>query len=334
MAVNLDVRIRRILVPLDGSRLAEAAVPVGISLARHLGARLTLLHVMERAAPATIHGEPHLTLESDAERYLAGVTERCRAESVDVESHVHPNKEGNVAQSIVDHAGDLGADLVLLSAHGKGGARRVLFGSVAQQVLRRGIRPVLMLRSPEPSPAAEGGGPPAERGPAERRRPADGDAAGFKPQRILVPLDGRAPSEAVLPYAGVLGRAYDAEIVLLVVVPTLATIRGERAGTALLIPTAATATLELEEQEAKDYADRLAAGLRAGGLRVAPSVGRGDPAQGVLESAAETGAGLIAMATHGKTGLEAVFSGSVASQVVARYDRPILLVHAPREEGD
>jgi nucleotide-binding universal stress UspA family protein len=316
-AVSADVSIRRIMVPLDGSALAESALPAAVSLARHLDARLTLLHVMERGAPGRVHGQRHLTAIAEADQYLAAVGVRARAAGVDADLHVHPNPEGNVPQSIVAHAGDLGADLIVLATHGAGGARRAMFGSVAQQVLRRGLRPVLLIR-------------PAD---AERvETPVEPD--GLELRRLLVPLDGEPSAEAALPFALTLGRAYRAEIALLRVVPTLATISGERASAAKLVPTAAAATLEYEEAGAQRYLRALADALRAAGAAVVWSVGRGDPAQGVLNAASATGAdrtGLLIMATHGRTGLGAVFTGSVASKIVGRYAGPVLLVRAPAD---
>lgn len=309
--LQAQAAIRRILVPLDGSRLAEFALPAAASLARHLGARLTLLHVTERGARSSVHGERHLTDVAESDRYLADIAARCGAAGVEAETHVHPNPEGNVAQSIVAHAADLDADLVVLATHGAGDARRVLFGSVAQQVLGRGSRPVLLVRPPESGPA-----------------PAIGQN-GLTLHRVLVPLDGEPDAEAALPFAATLARAYRAEIVLLRVVPTLATISGERASAAKLVPTAAAATLDYEETEAQRYLRVIADLLRAVGIDVSWTVRRGDVAQGVLDHAAASGAEMLIMASHGRTGLSAVFTGSVASKVVGRYAGPILLVRAP-----
>lgn len=302
--------LKHLLIPLDGSRLAECVLPLGASLAAHLHARLTLLYVMERAAPATVHGDRHLTQAAEAGRYLEEIVARLRAGGVEVGSHVHPNEEGDVAKSIVDHAADFDADLVVLATHGAGGARRVLFGSVAQQVLHRGVKAVLLVR------------PPEETGDA---------AAPSNLERFFVPLDGEPPAEVALPIACALAGAYGGELFLLQMVPTLATIPGERASTARLTPTATAASLDLEEGKAGEYIRGLASRLRARGLRVSAKVGRGEPAQGLLDSAAQVGADIIVMTTHGRAGLDAVFSGSVASRLVARFARPILLVRAPRD---
>src|SRR5579884_2291066 len=132
--------------------MAEAALPVAIGLARPLGASITLLLIQERSAPRTIHGEPHLHDPASAEQYLAQVAEKWKAEGVALDWHVHSVKEGDVAQSIVDHAAEKAADLIVLTTHGFGGLRDLLFGSIAQQVLRRGNTPTLIVR---PLPGGE-----------------------------------------------------------------------------------------------------------------------------------------------------------------------------------
>lgn len=308
------IAIRRILVPLDGSRLAEWVLPPAVSLARQLGTQLTLLYVMERGAPSSVHGERHLTEVAESDRYLTEVARRVAAAGVETETHVHPNPEGNVPQSIVEHAADLDAGLIVLAAHGESSTRRALFGSVAQQVLRRGDRPVLLIRPPE-----------SEARPEIERN-------GLTLRRVLVPLDGEPAAEAALPFSVTLARAYHADVALLRVVPTLATIVGERAGAAKLVPTAAAATLEYEETDAQRYLRAIGELLRAVGIGVSWAVARGDVAQGVLDEVAASGADLLIMASHGRTGLSAVLTGSVASKVVGRYAGPVLLVRVPTSD--
>ena len=302
--------IRRLLVPLDGSRLAETVVPFAIALGARLGARVILLHVMERAAPAVVHGDRHLTDTVQAEEYLAGVAARF-AGAVEVERHVHPNPQNDVANSIADHAVDLNADLIVLCTHGRGNARRMLFGSVAQRVVNRGTTPILLLR------------------PDDRVRPADADALDVR--RIVAPLDGGAASEAVLPLVAVLASAYRAAVTLVRVVPTLATVTGEQAGVAKFTPSATAASLDLEDTAADTYLRAVATCLRAGHTDISVVVVRGEPAHKILEIAARTDAGIIAMATHGRAGLDAFVSGSVASIVAAKYPRPILLVRSTHD---
>lgn len=132
MVATVSPEFGHLAVPLDGSRMAEAAVPVALALATRLPARVTLLHVIERAAPETVHGDRHLTGVAEAEAYLAEVARRFAVAGIAAEVHAHPNPEGDVAAGIADHAAELGARLVVLCAHGRGGLRGWLSGTVAQ----------------------------------------------------------------------------------------------------------------------------------------------------------------------------------------------------------
>src|SRR5205807_2950931 len=121
-------------------------------------------------------------------------------------------------------------DVVILCAHGSGGLRDLLFGGIAQQVLQRGARPVLLIQ-----PTPEGTAPP------------------FNPSPILVPLDGNREHEAAVPLAGMFARAFNASLDFIYVVPTLGTVSGDRAATAVLLPATTRALLALDRQEAGDY---------------------------------------------------------------------------------
>jgi nucleotide-binding universal stress UspA family protein len=94
---------RHLLVPLDGSKLAEAVLPPVRELARRFGARVTLLHVLERGAPRTVHGQSHLVDEAEATAYLTGVAKELAAAGLQVDAHVHPNLERDVVGSLVAH---------------------------------------------------------------------------------------------------------------------------------------------------------------------------------------------------------------------------------------
>src|SRR5438105_1325724 len=103
-----------LLVPLDGSRLAEAVLPVVDRFASTLQAKVMLLHVIERGAPATVHGEHHLQTTEEAATYLQVQAERLRVHGIAVETHVHEVPEGDVARSIAAHAQEERADLIVL----------------------------------------------------------------------------------------------------------------------------------------------------------------------------------------------------------------------------
>lgn len=293
----------RVLVPLDGSRLAEAVLPIVERIAAAYGATVMLLHVIERAAPATVHGERHLTTPAEATAYLHSIAERLESLGIRVEYHTHDAPEGDVARSIVQHTEEEGTDLIALCTHGRGRVRELLFGAIAQQVLRRGTTPVLLARPTE-----------------------EGDAPPFAPHTVLVPLDATRAAEAALIPARDVACRLGTSLRLVMVVPTQGTVRGDRLPTATLLPMAAQAALDLEQQEALAYLDGLAATLRSPTLPVTTAVCRGDIASALATEAAEVGAGLIVVATHGRSGLQAIWTGSVTAGLLARTRAPMLLL--------
>ncbi len=299
---HVDLPTARLLVPLDGSRLAEAVLPVVERLAA-AGATAVLLHVSERGAPATVHGERHLRACDEATAYLQDVAARLQPAGGAVEIHTHEVPEGDVAGSIAAHAEEEKASLIVLCTHGGGGVRDLLVGSIAQQVLRRGAVPVLLVR-----PDAAGASPP------------------FAPRTVLVPLDGTAGAEAALTPAADLARALGAALHLVMVVATLQTARGDRNPAALLLPATSRAMLDLQQSDAQGYLDALAAEVRTSGLAVTTEVRRGEPAAALSDEAAEPGVGLVVVATHGRAGLQAIWAGSVTARLLGRTRAPVLLL--------
>lgn len=293
---------RHLLVPLDGSRLAESVLPAALALARCFEARLTLLHVLERGAAATVHGERHLTDAAEAEAYLQTVAERCAAEGV--RAGVAVQRDGaDVARDIAVGADEMGVDLIVLCTHGRSGLRGILSGRVAQRVLQSGTVPVLLVR-----PTAAGA------------------AAPFACRRLLVPLDGSDTAEAALAPAAALARAFEAEILLAWVVPTVTTVGDDRAPATLLMPTAAAELLDVEAADAATYLERLSARLSSDGVPVKAVVVRGEVVRALLDLAAQRAIDVIVMATHGRSGVGAVWAGSVAARIVGHSSRPLLLV--------
>lgn len=298
---------KHLLVPLDGSSLAEAILPAALSLGVCLPARVTLLHVVEPSPPATIHGDTHLMNAADAEKYLARVAEKFRAAEVVVDTHVDVVTRGDVAKAIFAEGAELGADLILLTSHGKSGLREILFGGIAQQVLQSGVIPVLMVR---PDPAR----------------------VGFTLARILVPLDSSALYEPALAVAAELARVYRAALHLVVVVPTFQTLSPERAATGVLLPSSTRALLDLAESGAVEYLERKLAALRAQNVEASAEVARGNSADKIVQVAARAAADLLVMATHGRAGLDAFWSGSVAPKVLSRARAPVLLLRVTGAE--
>jgi nucleotide-binding universal stress UspA family protein len=294
---------QHILIPLDGSRLAESVLPPARVLARQLGSTITLLHVVERRPPADVHGDRHLESTPDAEAYLADVARRALTDLV-VTAHVHGPDDGDVATLIARHTEEFPVDLIAMSTHGSGGARDLIYGSVAEQVLSRGQIPVLLVRP-------------------------EGMGQAFTCERLLVPLDGSPDSEAALPAARALAQVFRGQVHVVTVVPTIATVPTDRAPAALLLPGATAASLEMEGQAACTYLHALTDRLQAAGVEAKPEVDRGDPAVEVVKTADRIGADLIVLATHGRSGMSAVWAGSVATRIMARCRRPMLLVRSP-----
>ncbi len=291
-------QFKRILVPLDGSRLAEAVLPTAVALGECLGAKLMLLHIIEEHAPQTVHGEPHLTSTQQADAYLSEIARRY--EGMQFEQHVHGTEEQNVAQSIASHVTEHDVDMVALCTHGRGGPRRVVWGSIAQQVLRRVNAPVLLVRPQMPS------------------------VTSFK--SILVPLDGMPSAEMALPAASQIARACAAQLYLVNVVPTVETVTGDLQAAARLTPLSTAAALNAKEEQSRDYLEQTAKRLRSEGVQANPFVRRGETVPSLAEAAHQTKADIVVIATHARVGLDAVWTGSVTATLVGKVTKPMLMI--------
>jgi len=293
---------KHILVPLDGSAPAEAALPAAAYLAAKGGARVTLLHIVERDAPATIHGARHLRQRDEASAYLDEIRRRAFPAETTVMCHVHEAAFADVARGIVEHEDELAPDLIVLCAHGSRGLRERIFGRIAQQVIGLGRVPVLLIRPP-----------------------ASGVAA-FNCRTILMPEDGQPEHEIGLQFATDLARATGAALELLFVVPTAATLSGPEATASQLLPGASRIMLDMAERGARDHLREHLAALS--GVTAQAHVLRGDPARAVIAMAEKLNSDLVVLATHGKAGAEAFWSGSVAAKIIRSCPRPLLLVSA------
>lgn len=294
--------IKNILVPLDGSQLSETVLPMAALLAQQSHARLILFHVIEQNPPDTVHGEKHLTDEREAAAYLAQVSQSL-AQEINVDRHVHTSAEKNVADSIVSHSQELKVDLIAMCAHGQSGLQKRIFGNIAQRVLNMGDVPVLLL-SPDKEMKAET----------------------CSCQCILVPLDGNPDHEAGLAIALELSQSCHARLHLVMVIHKLSTLPGEQAASAVLLPTAASALLEIDCQEGEMYLAGLMGKLLDKHIQVTGEVQRGDPARQIVRAAKEFHADMIVLGTHSKTAMDAFWSGSVTPKLATRTHLPLLLV--------
>lgn len=300
---------KSLLVPLDGSHLAEAALPAARRMAEALDAEVTLLHVIERDAPEAVHGDRHLTNPAEAETYLAETARRAFPPDIRVSTHIHTSAVADVAESITEHVGELGRpDLIVMCAHGRGGLKGMLFGSIAQQVVARGHTPVLLVQPGK-----------------------DGAAAGFECDNILVPLDGNPEHEGSICLAAELAQFCGGELTLLQVIPTVGTLSGDRAATARLLPSVTSALLDLQQAEAEAYLRGHCQVLLESGQPVHAEIRRGDPVKVISEVAQQSGTDLIVLSTHGLSRMDAFWSGSVTPKLASALHLPILLVPVSEE---
>jgi nucleotide-binding universal stress UspA family protein len=300
---------RSILVPLDGSDFGETALPLAIGLARHSGARLHLLHVRPELPPlwsALPQRDTPLRESADrsARQYLGRV---CDDVSNEINESVSFDLvDGPVPEAIADYAGRHGIDLIVMTTHGRGGLQRAWLGSVASDLIRRSTPPLLLIR-------------PSTRG--RRARPR-------VPRSVLVPLDGSAESESVLPHALELAGVRDATVTLLHIIEPIFLLGDEGLGlTPVALEAGATADrIERGRTYLAGVADRLAAEGHAVRTEVLNDV---DPPGAILRYAGEHGSDVIAMSTHGRSGLARLAAGSVSDKVVRGGRLPVLLSRLP-----
>jgi len=302
-----------ILVPLDGSDLAEQAVPVAVALAKKTGSELHLIHVHVPLAPEPIYveGLPVIDAHMHSQRreheqaYLDGARLRLAA-GARASTRV---LDGAVASALGAHARASNAQLAVLTTHGRGGLERAWLGSVADEMARVSPVPILLVR-PEPGEA-----------PARFRR-------------LLVPLDGSPLAEAILDHAiGIARLDPEAEIVLLEVVqPVLSSTLVPQS---LLAPASAKDEIKrAQEAAAREYLEGVAGRVKSAHVRVRVRVDfSGNVAAAILEAARAEGADLVALCTHGRSGLRRLALGSVADKIVRASAIPVLLFRPPTGEA-
>jgi nucleotide-binding universal stress UspA family protein len=301
---------RRILVPLDGSTLAENVVPYARLLGRALKASIELLRVTEPVPPEVgdiLKGKyPHEIaggLQHQARQYLDKLTPSTSRGGIKVTCRV---EEGSPAEVIVNAAEAQPATLVAMSTHGRSGVTRWVLGSVTDKVLHATTNPLLIIRPQE--------------GTVVVREPTV--------ENIIAPLDGSAIAEQALPHVIALAKALGAKVTLVRVVPTTAYYMGMMDYPS----TVYQELLDAEEETAGKYLGEVAARLRGEGVAVAAEkLGRGDPAGAVLDLAGGTSNPLVAMTTHGRSGVGRFVLGSVADRVVRHAGTPVLVIRAVGE---
>jgi len=290
---------KQILVPLDGSTFAEAALPLALSLSKKTRSRIHLVSVVE-PIPAFAYQEWEAAAREWSEDYLDNVKERLGDEAGG--EITIGLRTGHVVETILDEASSKHADLVVMATHGRGALSRAWLGSVADALMRQAKVPVLFVRPEEQPP--------------EITKPKELET-------ILVPLDGSELSEHALEHATELGELFGSAYHLTRVVAYPIDI----ASPYLPYTVQVNQNILTEAKDsAAEYLEERADRMRRRGLRVTTSVAVDAQAgHGILAEADAVGCDLIAMATHGRSGMGRLVLGSAADKVLRGTHVPLLL---------
>lgn len=308
---------RRMLVPLDGSKLAEETFPYARELAGRLDLDLDFLHVclplesdfipMSQVYVDTLAG----SAREQIQRIQATTAGKESVRQVNVRSKV---VTGYPAEEILKYSEENTIDIILLATHGNSGVRRWALGSVAYQVLHASKIPVWLVRSGIPNEIV------------------------FDqwPQRtILVPLDGSKPAESALPHAEALAKQRGiqaVEILLLsVYAPSVSPV-------AYYFPTDFPVTVPLKyaeyvqqqidqaKKQCEKYLKGIADQLVSKGLKVRTEAIMGNVSEEIIKYTRQNPFQLIVMASHGRSGISHLAFGSVAERVLLESNTPVFMV--------
>lgn len=300
---------KKILVPLDGSLTAEAALEAAMQLGRAFQAEILLVRSIQLAyagMPMTAGADwvwPQYEVE-DSRREVNDYLETIRRAHDCPDCHVRSVAlEGDPASCIVDTAQEEDVDLIVMTTHGQTGIRRAVFGSVTERVLHSVDCPVIVTRSKEPI------------------------------RRILITLDGSPLAEQAIPSALELARAVNARIILLRVNEIVPVNPVEVAITwDWDIPEPEQKLLNERRRAAESYLKEVVTQFDLSDCEVETIVLDGTPVDRIQEFARLYGIDLIAMSTHEHTGLRRWLYGSVSSKVMRGSHCSMLIVRPPEME--
>lgn len=303
---------RTVLVPLDGSPDAEAALLHAVRVAQASGWAITLVRVVQnptiyagQAGPYTLEIDPLPFWEEEvrvARSYLDRTAAALRERGLTVLEQV---LDGDPATALLAWVGENPSiAMVVMSTHGYSGFRRLVLGSVAEKVLHTTPVPLLLVRSQRTSPHAD-----------------------VAYQTLLVPLDGSASAEQALPIARQLAGSTGATVALLHVMPTPNDVILARQGYGGEWD---AERLAAQQAKAEAYLQAAASAAFPTDIPVKTLVRDGHAGDQIVLAAEEIGADLVVMATHGQTGLRRFWLGSMATYTVRHSAIPVLLVREPQ----
>jgi nucleotide-binding universal stress UspA family protein len=293
----------RILVPLDGSRIAEAVLPYARLLAGELRIPVELLTVIDVIETSRQLGPEHFLdfnaaikdQVPSAENYLSGIAKSFQGEPVSCSV-----EEGITAGTILSKTEPDKGTLIAMATHGRSGIRRWLLGSIAEKVLRATNNPLLLIR-------------------ANKEAATEGKAT---LDSVLIPLDGSDLAESVLPHAVELAKAGNLKLRLMRSYQTAGELFSYEGYLANL-----EHLLDTSKYEAINYLNDKVYQLKNEGLsEVASFVAEGEPAEEIIDAAKGVPNSLTAMCTHGRSGVDRWMLGSVTEKVVRHSGNPVFVV--------
>jgi nucleotide-binding universal stress UspA family protein len=297
------VVINHILVPLDGSELAECVLPHLIAIAPVTGARVTLIHVLERALSRNGNAVPidpltwHMQ-KQESQSYLDRIAEHLKKLDLQVEQAI---LEGNPAETLIEYARNNAIDLLVLSTHGRTGLSEWNVSSVVQKILLRSYKSILLIRAYA--------SPPEE----------------VQYNRLFLAIDGSMRAEYILPFAMSLAQSHHSNVILgMVIQPPQALQRFP------LSEEDAACIYQFTEKcqtEASRYLDQLATQLSLKGVSAEVKTAVSENALGaVYDMAEDSNADLIMIAAHGYSGERRWPYGSIAASLIAYGRTPLMIM--------
>jgi nucleotide-binding universal stress UspA family protein len=297
------MKIRKVLFATDFSEHSEAALPHALWYAREFEAELHMLHAVVLHADDPANPDVDFPDLEEAyrqvDRWASGRMAKAVGRADEVGVAVKRVEERGIAAApvILGYAREEGVDLIVLATHGRRGVRRMLLGSVAEEVVRRADRPVLTVRSDEKGKHGE------------------------PPRRVLVPVDFSEHARRALLYGEALSERTGAELHVVHVLPDMSFPDPYFAEAAQLRAMAKAAQERVPEALARNVQEVLGAGAD-----VHTHLEVGSPARTIVRVAEEEDVDHVVLSSHGRTGLERVLLGSVAEGVVRRASCPVLTV--------
>lgn len=299
------LQLNQILFARDFSSVSDQALRYAVGLAQKTGASLHLLYAevlhedpfgpVDPGAPGAPEDQIRKRLRQDVDGAL--LTDKYPA--LKVQEGVE--RDIAAAPAILNYAADHDIDLIVMGTHGRRGVRRLLLGSVAEEVVRRADRPVLTVRQPE----------------AEATAP-------LAVERILVPIDFSDYSKEALRYACEVAGLFESKIDLLHVVEESLPPAFYVGGVGSIYDVEPDIENKVRERLRALYEEVAPSGSVEAEVHAMP----GKAAREISQFVEENGSDLVVMSTHGQTGLEHFLLGSVAEKVVRHVTAPVFTVKA------